>query len=404
MSKSNTDFFVTKREWSKVKDDLLACYLKPYVSKILHTHKPLLYIDCFAGQGMFGDGNPGSPLIALKILNECKGRTSSNNLEINAVFIELRYSEILKENLKDYPEAQVVSGSYEESIQNILKDKRDNNVFLYIDPYGIKSLHFSFFDSFSTAFNSIELLINMNSFGFIREACHVLGVQLFEDIYFEDFDEDDQETIQEFKDRTEMAINKLNLIAGGDYWKKIIDDYKSKRIDGYQAESIFVEQYCNKLKQRYKYVLNMPLRIKPKQRPKYRMIHATNHREGCLIMVDNICKRWEVMQGIQHGDQNTLWPEDFDNQPVDSDSISKKVGQFYSQYKNYVSITDSLAAFFSAYGPFCSSSEIRDALAKYEKQGYLDIRRIPEKGKNGKLSRFTIENKDHKVFVRWKNE
>ena len=29
-------------------------------------------------------------------------------------------------------------------------------------------------------FNSIELLINMNSFGFIREACHAMGT-CFED-------------------------------------------------------------------------------------------------------------------------------------------------------------------------------------------------------------------------------
>jgi hypothetical protein len=51
MVKDNEAFFGKKRAWSEVKDDLLRCYLKPYVAKILHTGHPLLYIDCFAGKG-----------------------------------------------------------------------------------------------------------------------------------------------------------------------------------------------------------------------------------------------------------------------------------------------------------------------------------------------------------------
>ena len=35
---SNTsNFFDKKKEWSKVKDELLSCYFTPYVAKILHT-------------------------------------------------------------------------------------------------------------------------------------------------------------------------------------------------------------------------------------------------------------------------------------------------------------------------------------------------------------------------------
>ncbi|MFC2638325.1 MAG: hypothetical protein ACFN0X_05345 [Mitsuokella sp.] len=69
MAKKNDDFFVEKKPWSKVKDELLGCYLKPYVAKILHTRKPLAYVDCFAGKGKFDDGNPGSPLIALDVFS-----------------------------------------------------------------------------------------------------------------------------------------------------------------------------------------------------------------------------------------------------------------------------------------------------------------------------------------------
>lgn len=68
MSKDNRDFFVQKKIWSVVKDELLRCYLVPYFNKIFLTRKPILYVDCFAGKGKFDDGNDGSPLVALKCL------------------------------------------------------------------------------------------------------------------------------------------------------------------------------------------------------------------------------------------------------------------------------------------------------------------------------------------------
>lgn len=70
MLKDTKNFFVKKKEWSEIKDELLACYLTPYLSKILNTRKPVNYIDCFAGKGKFDDGKLGSPLIALKIISD----------------------------------------------------------------------------------------------------------------------------------------------------------------------------------------------------------------------------------------------------------------------------------------------------------------------------------------------
>ena len=90
MAKKNDDFFVEKKPWSEVKDQLLGCYLKPYVAKILHTHKPLVYVDCFAGKGKFDDGKQGSPLIALEIMEQgLNSSTMSGRLQIAPAFIDL---------------------------------------------------------------------------------------------------------------------------------------------------------------------------------------------------------------------------------------------------------------------------------------------------------------------------
>lgn len=398
MSKKNNDFFVEKKAWSVVKDELLRCYFMPYVSKILHTHRPLVYIDCFAGKGKFDDGNLGSPLIALEVIDKCLESTSMESTQIDAIFIDLNYADDLRNNLKKYPWVKIISGKYEDNIANVLKGKERCNVFLYIDPYGIKALNCSIFDELSKKnFNSIELLVNMNSFGFIREACHALGTSFNDKTIFDDLVEYDPTKM----DNSSQSIDELNAIAGGDYWQDIIKQYKAGIIDGYKAEARFSEQYCRRLRQSYKYVLNMPLRIKEGQRPKYRLIHATNHRDGCLLMVDNICNRWEALQEIQSGGQLSLFEENCDNQIVDDTDISNKVSVYFARYSANTSLHEALAEFFMEYGPICSTGTIKKELKKLESNGRIIVTREPSTTVNGKIATYMSEEKGKKVYVRW---
>lgn len=398
MAKKNNDFFVEKKAWSVVKDELLGCYFMPYVSKILHTYKPLVYVDCFAGKGKFDDGNPGSPLIALEVIDKCQEITSMESTQIEATFIDLNYADDLRNNLKDYPWVKIVPGKYEDNIENVLKGKERCNVFLYIDPYGIKALNCSMFDKLSKKrFNSIELLINMNSFGFVREACHALGTSFSDKTIFDDLVEYDPSKM----DKSSESVEELNAIAGGDYWQDIINQYKTGTIDGYEAEARFAEQYCQRLRQSYKYVLNMPLRIKKGQRPKYRLVHATNHRDGCLLMVDNICSRWEALKEIQSGGQLSLFAENYDNQIVDDADISAKVVTHFSQYGVDTSLHEALAEFFMEYGPICSTGAIKKELKKLEGGGQIVVTRVPSTTGKGKKATYMSEDKGKKVFVRW---
>lgn len=398
MAKKNDDFFVEKKAWSVVKDELLGCYFKPYVQKILYTRKPLVYVDCFSGKGKFEDGNPGSPLIALDIMEQCSAATTlQQRPSIEATFIDLNYADDLRNNLSAYPWVRIVSGKYEDNIKSILRGKENCNVFLYIDPYGIKALQCSFFDSFAKRFNSIELLINMNSFGFIREACHALGTTFDDKAIFDDLVEYEPTKL----DASEKSIRELNEIAGGDYWQPIIEAYKKGEIDGYDAEALFAEQYCMRLMDNYTYVLNMPLRIKKGQRPKYRLIHATNHRDGCLLMVDNICNRWQALQEIQTGGQMQLWEENYDNQTVDEDDIEQKTIEHFSQCAHWTSLHDALAVFFMKHGPICSTGTIKNILKGFEKKGRIKVMRNPDRTKSGKPTTFMSEGKNQTVSVRW---
>lgn len=138
MSKNNSDFFEKKNPWSEIKDQLLGGYLVPYFSKIMCTRKNTIYVDGFAGKGMFNDGKPGSPIIALEIIKESLEKSQFDN-SINSYFVELNYAKELGKNISEYKNKTIISGKYEDNIEKILQGKQQHNVFLYIDPYGIKS-------------------------------------------------------------------------------------------------------------------------------------------------------------------------------------------------------------------------------------------------------------------------
>ena len=210
--------------------------------------------------------------------------------------------------------------------------------------------------------NTVELLINFNSFGFFREACRVYGIEYDDkDGVLRDLIECDPNSTNSVN-----SIQDINRIAGGNYWKEIVEGYKNKKYDGYEAENLIVKGYCNELKKYYKYVLNMPIRLKQGQRPKYRMIHATNHEEGCLLMIENMSKRQEAMKYLQRGGQSTLFDEDIDNNIVDLKQIENNIMSILEQNRNgYIPLNEFLCNFFVENGLICNKSNIINILKKF---------------------------------------
>lgn len=157
------------------------------MAKLFHTLKPTIYLDCFAGAGKFGSGcvpyeekEDGSPLIALDAIRNALKSTKIYNPVHLACFIEPEYYEELETNIRlsQHPDDKykIYSGSYPGEIKTVLSDIEKSgdipNLFCYLDPFGVKHLKFETFKQLEARnFNSIELLINFNSFGFLRYAC-----------------------------------------------------------------------------------------------------------------------------------------------------------------------------------------------------------------------------------------
>jgi len=414
MSKDNSDFFKVKNNWSLIKDKLLGCYLTPYMQKILTTNKKICYVDCFSGKGKFEDNQPGSPMIALKIRDDCLGKTKriiNKRQAVDMTFIDLNYASDLETNLAMYDNCygkpNIVSGKYEEKIIDILKDRRDQNVFLYIDPYGIRALDTALFDQFQTmGFNTFEMLINFNSFGFFRDACRVMSVDYKNDKALqglEDLVEYDPTSVTNSDKPAEM----LTRIAGGDYWKAIVMDYKAGRIDGYKAEQRLSTEYKQRLKQRYKYVLDMPIRLKSGSRPKYRMIHVCDHEDGCFLMAQNMQNRKdELYTNIQSGGQISIFDlmEDLsqtvEGEYISHDDLKSKVKYAVKNINRELGITKFMATFVNDNGLICDFKTVQDILIELKSEEMIEIVRYPAKTATGKDSSFWEEKDGKTVMIR----
>jgi len=229
------DFFVEKKPWSILKDTIIDHYLKPYIAKILFTNRPLHLIDCFAGKGNFDDGSVGSPIIIAKHIKSMLENPHNRNKGITGHFVEKKYHQKLSENLSGYSNCEVLLGTFEDNLTNILEIPSTDNMFLYVDPYGIKSLDFTHFKLIrENNFRSLELLMNFNSIGFLREGLRLLKCEK----RYEDEQEDDDYETGDVSD-----IGNMNCIANGDYWRRILAAYDDDKLSFSDAEEAFVFYY-----------------------------------------------------------------------------------------------------------------------------------------------------------------
>lgn len=371
---NSSSFFKDKRPWSRLKDEVLKAYLVPYLAKVARTRKPIIIADCFAGKGRFDDGEPGSPLIIADAIIHQLLDTSSP--EIKGVFIEKKYFKALAANVPNSPWLTTLEGDYEDRIEFFIQryEPRNRNLLLYVDPYGIKSVLFSCFERIQQkGFSSVELLLNLNAFGFLREGCRLLK-------------NPDSET--ETPDYYEEDVNspeRLDEIAGGDYWRAIVDDYYAKRITMQKAEELFATLYCERLKKVFRYVVNIPIKAKLDNIPKYRIVYGTNHADGLLLMVDNMNKRWADFREDARNRQSPLFECDFPD-PSKQQDCWKIDDKIYSFIEQEIDLKDLLVLLAQDLGISFSTSEYKERLKKMENDRIV-VTRVPPTTATGKPSK-----------------
>lgn len=388
------NFFQKKKSWSIVKDKILGYYLVPYLVKIRLTRKPVVIIDCFAGKGNFDDGEKGSPLIIAEHIKNVVLKDPS--FDIQSIFIEKKYHDELKANLDSYRNVKIYHGLFEDKLQTILSFDKNSNVFLYVDPYGIKSLNLTLFAQIKNKqFSSLEMLMNFNSIGFLREGCRLLAMEkavLTEDNEVIDYEVEDTNN-----------IDNMNTIAGGDYWQNILHDFYDTQncISFYEAEERFFSEYSCKAKQLFKYTVNIPIKDKLTHLPKYRLIFATNHEDGLILMADNMNKKWKEIILNQEKFRPAIPAFEFPDLTLPGDiDLHKDILSLVSD--NGILLKSLIVKLFQKHGITFSVSDYTKEVHRMEKNSELIVERIPSLTPKTKKPSISMNYDKCKITVRKK--
>jgi len=302
------DFFKEKKPWSRYKDLILDYYLKPYLFKVAQLKKPIVVVDCFAGPGLFGDGELGSPLIISKHLEGLH----KQNIDVKGFYIEkipFLYEQ-LEENTKNSAVPVITrQGRFKEYINEIFELSKKSTVFIYLDPIKPSQLLFNdmqlVYEQIKQG-QSVEVLINFLSPSFLRA---VLGLRnrIFKN-----------DEVLEDHPRTLF----WNQVAGGSYWHKIA--FKDSISAGKQTDLV-TNGYCNQLSKWFDWTLSYPIKEKYEhEMPKYHLIFGSRYPDAVDLMNRAMVKARREFVGARFI-KNML----FDNQPkkevIDPDEIKEAI-------------------------------------------------------------------------------
>ena len=372
--KATDNFFSSKRTWSTLKDEILESYLAPYLSKISRTGLPVRIADCFAGKGRFDDGELGSPIYIASAIEKALQRDPTSNIQ--GVFIEKKYFDQLRKNLTPYANCNLLKGEYEDRVQKFVDivDAPKLNLFLYVDPYGIKHLPFQHFESVSAlGLNSLELLLNFNTFGFLREGCRLLKLR--------DFECDEDSEVYEPDEANN--VERMNAIAHGNYWQKILTEYHEGQISMADAEKEFSVKYVDALKTLFSYIVNIPIKQKRSHLPKYRLIFGTNSGDGLLLMADKMSRTWKAFVLNERRGQRVLF-DDLDFPDYAASGFAKPDETIWNLLSEPYELKNLLVKLIEQFGIAYSESELINIVRRLVEANTIIVEREPSTTPTGR--------------------
>jgi three-Cys-motif partner protein len=265
------DFFDRRREWSRLKHEILRRYLPKFAAILGSVHPTVYYVDGFAGAGTYeqdGDGPPvpGSPLIAAALATTM-GATQKRAYGLRCINVEpkARYSGELCQATAVYANGVVgnLRGTFKQRLPEILESVRTYPTLFFLDPFGYKGMEWDAMLQLAQRATreqaKTELLINFNVSKIDRGGGWL--------------DSYGQPAAPSF-------LQGLNQLYGTNAWQEI----ENSGLPVEERNDKLTELYMDRLSQAFHgIVASYPVRTID-GRLKYYLLHLTRHRRGCREM------------------------------------------------------------------------------------------------------------------------
>ena len=203
---SNTDAFFHERQPAAVlKHGILGRYLHPFASKTGATalNHRVVYVDGYAGPGVYSDGTLGSPVLA-----EQTSQAVANTRNLDCIYVEKDKDDYnrLRSVLSPYSNWTAYNDSLDVCLPQVMTDVGAAPVLAFLDPFGLPIP----FDSLVSNIlrrpmnQKTEVLLNFSTPGLNRNAGHLLSPKSYP--------------------AKSTFIEGLDQCLGGDWWQSLWRD------------------------------------------------------------------------------------------------------------------------------------------------------------------------------------
>lgn len=270
VSQKADPFFDERRGAAVLKHEIIRQYLHPFVSKVgvAAPGNRVVYLDGFAGAGVYEDGSPGSPALAAATAEKI---ASFRDLE--CIYVEEDRETLIKLRrvlVATSHKWQALEGRIEDKLDEVLDLAGKAPMFAFFDPFGL-GISFDALEEKVLARSArlptigrtgppTEVLLNFSLPGLRRVAGHLTA-------------QSDNPTYQKAR---MTLLSRLDAVLGGDYWRDIFlrreQDWTDQVLSG----------YLEKLKSaagKWAY-WSVPVSNSETSSPIYHLIFLTQHADG----------------------------------------------------------------------------------------------------------------------------
>lgn len=263
-------FFKEKQAAAILKHGILGRYMRTFVSKtgVKSTNNRVVYLDGYAGPGLYGDGQAGSPMLAVTTANALAGLRN-----VFGIYIEedRATADELRRNLASTSHEHVVlCGDVGMCLRKALLQVADDApLFAFFDPFGLPVSMDSIAEVMARAEivegrrtgPVTEVMVTLSYPGISRNAGHLTS----------------SSTNERYLKARASKLVALDAVFGGQWWQQIWATGEEDR------ESAIADEYTRKLAERMQAIgwYRVPVAKKWGARPVYDLLFFTQYpREG----------------------------------------------------------------------------------------------------------------------------
>jgi len=344
-------------EHTKVKHIILEKYLRSWLTILGSFRTQLAYFDCFAGRGVYINGEPGSPIIVMRAAQEQINKTRNKLREVICFFIENNtdnFKSLKKEiekNTKYCPDCKCypIFGDFNNVIIDFLnKSDREDMIpsLFFIDPFGWKGIPFTTIQRI-LKYRYNEIIFVLMTY----EIARFISSQPHE--------------------------NSLTELYGGEEWRSAL------KYTGEKRHKALVQIYREKLKTVSDKIYVWSFRVNDsqmKKRTKYYVIHVCHNVKGLRVMKD-------IMRKAGSGIFEYLGPDDDVMKYQTRFDVFDLEKYLLNHFKGrHLSFDDLCNELYPITEPPISNyveSDFRNALKRLEHNGRIRVKRVSSKTNRG---------------------